>query len=377
MCVGYGENRMKSRGCLICTGLWREQDEVIHGGTGGEAFGRNLCAQRGLRLCPHPDDRTMRHGGGEREVTESASLLTLVCCLATTINKIPHQLFFLLMTTENKVIVAAVSLVVFFPMSLWFCLQAKGHWHNMQGFFSSPVPLCGRVVFWRLVCVCVVEEWCFEGWFLCMCCRRVVFWRLVFSCMCVAEEWCFEGWFWCMCALWKSGVLKVGSCVTVAKDHDWKLVWTLYWSLTSGHFLLITGISSSEMCPWKDRAVCLFGGAACSCSVSMGVGAGGWPLKSLMVCEGLKSLMCVCEGLESDGVCVRDWRVWWCVCVWGTEEFDGVCEGLKSLVCEGLKSLMVCVWGTEEIDGVCVVWERDGQTVTHIVFYAAVLFLLV
>ena len=44
------------------------------------------------------------------------------------------------------------------------------------------------------VCVCVVEEWCFEGWFWCMC---------------VVEEWCFEGWFWCMC------VLKVGFGVCV------------------------------------------------------------------------------------------------------------------------------------------------------------------
>ena len=44
--------------------------------------------------------------------------------------------------------------------------------------------------------------------------------------------------------------------------------------------------------------------------MSLGWGGGGGPLKSLMVCEGLKSLMmCVCEGLKSDGLCVRDWRV--------------------------------------------------------------------
>ena len=48
--------------------------------------------------------------------------------------------------------------------------------------------------------VCVVEEWCFEGWFLCMC---------------VVEEWCFESWSLCMHVLWKSGVLKVGFCVCV------------------------------------------------------------------------------------------------------------------------------------------------------------------
>ena len=120
MCTGLcRENKMKSSGCLMCTGLWGEQDEVIHSGTGGETFGRNLRAQRGLRLCPHPDDRTMRHGGGEREVTESASLLTLVCCLAATINKIPHQLVFLLMTTENKVTCSSVTgSFFFFPVSL-------------------------------------------------------------------------------------------------------------------------------------------------------------------------------------------------------------------------------------------------------------------
>ena len=29
MCTGlYRENKMKSSGCLMCTGLWGEQDEV-------------------------------------------------------------------------------------------------------------------------------------------------------------------------------------------------------------------------------------------------------------------------------------------------------------------------------------------------------------
>ena len=95
--------------------------------------------------------------------------------------------------------------------------------------------------------------------------------------VCVVEEWCFEGWSLCMHVLWKSGVLKVGFCVTVVKAHRLKaglnpLLVTDKWTLLADHF---TGISSSEMCPWKERAVCSFWGAACSCSVSMGGGGGG------------------------------------------------------------------------------------------------------
>ena len=44
---------------FLCTGLWGEQDEVIHSGAGGETVGWYLRAQRRLWLRPHLDDSTM------------------------------------------------------------------------------------------------------------------------------------------------------------------------------------------------------------------------------------------------------------------------------------------------------------------------------